>query len=55
MTNHVNRKSPVALVIVDVVNHFEFPDGGRLLRQAMAIVQPLAVLSDTREERPAFP
>ncbi|MBV8843890.1 MAG: cysteine hydrolase [Bryobacterales bacterium] len=44
MTNDVNHTSPLALVLIDVVNHFEFPDGKQLLRHAMPIVTPLAKL-----------
>lgn len=46
MTNHVNHKSPVALLVIDVVNHFEFPDGEELLRHALAIVEPLRHLKE---------
>jgi nicotinamidase-related amidase len=41
---NVNHRSPVALLLVDVVNHFEFPDGDRLLRNALPLVAPLARL-----------
>jgi nicotinamidase-related amidase len=40
----VNHRSEVALLLVDVVNHFEFPDGDSLLRNALPIVAPLARL-----------
>jgi nicotinamidase-related amidase len=33
-----------ALLLIDVINHFEFPDGERLLRQARRIAAPLARL-----------
>jgi nicotinamidase-related amidase len=42
--NNTTRKSPLALILVDVINHFEFPDGDRLLRQALPIVPRLARL-----------
>ena len=37
-------KSPIALVLVDVINHFEFPDGQRVLRQAEPIAPRIARL-----------
>jgi len=30
-------KSTIALILIDVINHFEFPDGDRILRQALLI------------------
>jgi nicotinamidase-related amidase len=42
--NYVRHKSSVALVLVDVVNHFEFPDGEKILRNALAIAPRLARL-----------
>jgi nicotinamidase-related amidase len=30
-----------ALIVVDVINHFEFPDGERVLRNALPIAAPL--------------
>jgi|ERR1700761_2577175 len=36
-SEHVLRKSGQALLLIDVVNHFEFPDGRRLLRKALQI------------------
>ena len=33
-----------ALILIDVINHFEFPEGEQLLRQAKAITRPLALL-----------
>jgi nicotinamidase-related amidase len=41
LTRH---KSPTALILVDVINHFEFPDGQRILRQALPIAPRLARL-----------
>jgi nicotinamidase-related amidase len=38
------HKSQVALLLVDVINHFEFPDGARLLRNALPIAPKLARL-----------
>jgi nicotinamidase-related amidase len=39
-----NHRSTVALLLMDLVNHFEFPDGSRLLRNALPLVAPLARL-----------
>jgi nicotinamidase-related amidase len=38
------HKSPTALILVDVINHFEFPDGQRILRQALPIAPRVARL-----------
>ena len=35
-SRHVRHKSGLALVLIDVINHFEFPDGKSILRQALA-------------------
>lgn len=40
----VKRKSPIALLLVDVVNHFEFEDGSKILPHALAIAPNLARL-----------
>jgi nicotinamidase-related amidase len=42
--SNVRHKSPQALLLIDVVNHFEFPDGGRILRNALPIAPRLARL-----------
>lgn len=36
--------SRVAVVLIDVINHFEFPDGDKLLRNALPIAPRLAKL-----------
>jgi nicotinamidase-related amidase len=36
--------SPVALILVDVISRFDFPDGDRLLRRALSIAPKLARL-----------
>jgi len=36
--------SPVALLLVDVINDFEFPGGGQLLRHALPAAKRIAVL-----------
>ncbi len=45
MTNGTTRhKSPVALILIDVINDFDFPDGDRLLREALPVAENLARL-----------
>jgi nicotinamidase-related amidase len=44
-TNTMQR-SPAALVLIDVVSHFEFPDGDRLLENALPIAPRLARLKE---------
>jgi nicotinamidase-related amidase len=41
---NVRQKSSVALVLVDVVNHFEFPEGDKILKNALPIAPRLAHL-----------
>jgi nicotinamidase-related amidase len=38
------QKSRAALLLIDVINHFEYPDGNRILRNARAIGPRLAKL-----------
>jgi nicotinamidase-related amidase len=40
----VRHRSPAVLLLVDVVNHFEFPDGGAILKNALQIAPGLARL-----------
>jgi nicotinamidase-related amidase len=54
LTNHVNQWASVALILVDVVNHFEFPEGDRLLKQALPVVPVLARLK-RRARRSGIP
>jgi nicotinamidase-related amidase len=42
--HHTRRKSALALILIDVINHFEYPDGDAVLRQALAIAPALASL-----------
>jgi nicotinamidase-related amidase len=42
--NNTRHKSSVALVLIDVINHFEFPDGDKILKQALPIAPRLARL-----------
>ncbi len=44
MKDAVNHKSPFALLLIDVINHFEFPDGDRLLRNALPIASKIVRL-----------
>lgn len=43
-TWNVRHKSSKALMLIDVVNHFEFPDGKRILRNALPLAPRLARL-----------
>jgi nicotinamidase-related amidase len=38
------HKSPAVLILIDVINHFEFPDGKSVLRHALPIAPKLAHL-----------
>jgi nicotinamidase-related amidase len=38
------RKTSIALVLIDVINDFQFPEGNKLLQQALPIAAPLAKL-----------
>ena len=40
-TRNVRHKSHVALLLIDVINHFEFPEGKDILLRALAIAPPL--------------
>ncbi len=52
--SNVRHKSPQALLLIDVVNHFEFPDGRRVLRNALPIAPSLARLK-ARARRARIP
>src|ERR1700750_541519 len=43
-TRNVRHKSRVALLLIDVINHFELPDGTETLRRALPIAPKLARL-----------
>jgi nicotinamidase-related amidase len=43
-SDHAPHHSQVALILVDVINHFEFPDGDKVLRRALPIAPKLARL-----------
>jgi nicotinamidase-related amidase len=47
---NVRHKSSVALVLVDVVNHFEFPDGDKILKNASPVAPRLACLKKKARE-----
>jgi nicotinamidase-related amidase len=46
MTNDsgTRHKSSVALILIDVINHFEFPDGDKILKNALPIAGRLSKL-----------
>jgi nicotinamidase-related amidase len=39
-----SHRSPAVLILIDVINHFEFPDGEKVLRRALPIASKLARL-----------
>jgi nicotinamidase-related amidase len=39
-----NTETGTALLLIDVISHFDFKDGGRILRQALPIAKKLATL-----------
>jgi nicotinamidase-related amidase len=41
---HVHHKSSQALLFIDLLNHFEFPDGRQLLRQSIPVAGRLVKL-----------
>ncbi len=42
--NSTRHKSSVALLLIDVINHFEFPDGDKILKNALPMANRLATL-----------
>lgn len=42
--NNTRHKSSVALILIDVINHFEFPDGNKILKNALPIAGRLSKL-----------
>lgn len=42
--NSIRQRSSVVLVLIDVVNHFEFPDGDKLLKNALPVADRLLKL-----------
>jgi nicotinamidase-related amidase len=53
-SRNVKHTASAALILVDVINHFEFPDGDRLLENALPIAAALARLK-TRTRRAGIP
>ena len=49
-----HKKSSQALLLVDVVNHFEFPDGDKILKNALPLASRLAKLK-ARARRAGIP
>jgi nicotinamidase-related amidase len=43
-TSYTRHKSALVMLIIDVINHFEFPDGARLMKQAIRIAANIARL-----------
>jgi hypothetical protein len=41
MTSSTRHKSSVALILIDVINHFEFPDSGKVLANALPMAPVL--------------
>jgi nicotinamidase-related amidase len=50
MTDKEKVQLAAALILVDVINHFEFPDGDRLLREAVPIAPRIARLKKRARE-----
>jgi nicotinamidase-related amidase len=42
--NSIRHRSSVALILIDVINHFQFPDGDKILKNALPIAGRLAKL-----------
>ena len=53
-SSSTRHKSSVALLLIDVINHFEFPDGDRVLENALPIAPRLARLK-SRARRAGIP
>jgi len=53
-THNVRQKSDVALLLIDVINHFEFDDGPQLLAQASRVAPNIARLKE-RAQRARVP
>lgn len=50
---HTRRPSPIALILLDVINHFDFPDGDRILKEALPMAPRLAKLNVTIRRGPS--
>ena len=53
-SSNTRHKSTAALILIDVINDFDFPDGARLLRNALPIAPKLARLKE-RARRARIP
>jgi len=53
-SSNTRHKSSVALLLIDVINHFEFPDGERVLANALPMAPRLARLK-ARARRAGIP
>jgi len=42
--NSTRHKSSVALILIDIINHFEFPDGDKVLKNVLPMANRLAKL-----------
>jgi len=51
---NVRHRSAAALILVDVINHFEFPQGRPLLKNALLVAPKLARLKK-RARRAGIP
>lgn len=49
-TRHARRISRLVLVLIDVIHHFEFPDGQIILRQALTVRPALARMKKRARE-----
>jgi nicotinamidase-related amidase len=49
-TKNAANRSPAALLLIDVINHFEFPDGAQTLRNALPIAPKIARLKRRARE-----
>jgi nicotinamidase-related amidase len=47
-SNSTRHKSSVALILIDVINHFEFPDGDKIPKNALPVAGRLAKLKQRR-------
>ena len=48
VAGNTHHKSSVALILIDVINHFEFPDGESVLRNALPIVSAITAAEASR-------
>lgn len=53
-SGNIRHQSPAALILIDVINDFDFPDGDKLLRNALPMAPKLARLKE-RARRAGIP